>query len=152
VLSESTTSWRLAMSTIILTEEQRKQVLHEFDVQIEMLSAEEVEVLASKLNKKIDLPFITEGTEQVIFVKTVKVFDRLLYQNIPNELYGLIKNTSDGISDKDAEELKLVLGSRLSKSLEIPYVPEWVEQQVFEILIGLVVDAMKKGCSLLKQA
>jgi hypothetical protein len=138
------------MSAIILTEDQRKQVLHEFDVQIEMLSAEEVEVLASKLNKKIDLPFITEGTEQIIFVKTVKVFDRLLYQNIPNELYGLIKNTSDGISDKDAEELKLVLGSRLSKSLEIPYVPEWVEQQVFEILIGLVVDAMKKGCSLLK--
>jgi hypothetical protein len=143
-------SWRLGMSAIILTEDQRKQVLHEFDVQIEMLSAEEVEVLASKLNKKIDLPFITEGTEQVIFVKTVKVFDRLLYQNIPNELYGLIKNTSDGISDKDAEELKLVLGSRLNKSLEIPYVPEWVEQQVFEILIGLVVDAMKKGCSLLK--
>ena len=138
------------MSAIILTADQRKQVLHEFDVQIEMLSAEEVEVLASKLNKKIDLPFITEGTEQIIFVKTVKVFDRLLYQNIPNELYGLIKNTSDGISDKDAEELKLVLGSRLSKSLEIPYVPEWVEQQVFEILIGLVVDAMKKGCSLLK--
>ena len=138
------------MSAIILTEDQRKQVLHEFDVQIEMLSAEEVEVLASKLNKKIDLPFITEGTEQIIFVKTVKVFDRLLYQNIPNELYGLIKNTSDGISDKDAEELKLVLGSRLNKALEIPYVPEWVEQQVFEILIGLVVDAMKKGCSLLK--
>ena len=138
------------MSAIILTEDQRKQVLHEFDVQIEMLSAEEVEVLASKLNKKIDLPFITEGTEQIIFVKTVKVFDRLLHQNIPNELYGLIKNTSDGISDKDAEELKLVLGSRLNKSLEIPYVPEWVEQQVFEILIGLVVDAMKKGCSLLK--
>ena len=123
------------MSAIILTEDQRKQVLHEFDVQIEMLSAEEVEVLASKLNKKIDLPFITEGTEQIIFVKTVKVFDRLLYQNIPNELYGLIKNTSDGISDKDAEELKLVLGSRLNKSLEIPYVPEWVEQQVFEILV-----------------
>jgi len=138
------------MSAIILTEDQRKQVLHEFDVQIEMLSAEEVEVLASKLNKKIDLPFITEGTEQIIFVKTVKVFDRLLYQNIPNELYGLIKNTSDGISDKDAEELKLVLGSRLNKSLEIPYVPEWVEQQVFEILIGLVVDAMRKGCSLIK--
>ena len=138
------------MSAIILTEDQRKQVLHEFDVQIEMLSAEEVEVLASKLNKKIDLPFITEGTEQIIFVKTVKVFDRLLYQNIPNELYGLIKNTGDGISDKDAEELKLVLGSRLNKSLEIPYVPEWVEQQVFEILIGLVVDAMRKGCSLLK--
>lgn len=40
------------MSAIILTEDQRKQVLHEFDVQIEMLSAEEVEVLASKLNKK----------------------------------------------------------------------------------------------------
>lgn len=139
------------MSAITLTEEQRKQVLHEFDVQVEMLSDEEVEALASKLNEKIDLPFIVEGTEQVIFVKTVRMFDRLLYQNIPNELYGLIKDTGDGISDKDAEELKLVLGSRLNKSLEIPYVPEWVEQQVLEILIGLVVDAMRKNFSVLNQ-
>ncbi len=139
------------MPAITLTEEQRKQVLHEFDVQVEMLSAEEVEALASKLNAKIDLPFIVEGTEQVIFVKTVRIFDRLLYQNIPNELYGLIKTTSDGISDKDAEELKLVLGSRLNKSLEIPYIPEWVEQQILEILIGLVVDAMRKNFSVLNQ-
>ena len=139
------------MPAITLTEEQRKQVLHEMDVQIEMLSEKEVEALAAKLNEKIDLPFIVEGTEQVIFVKTVRNFDRLLYQNIPNELYGLVKTTSDGISDKDAEELKLVLGSRLNKSLEIPYIPEWVEQQILEILIGLVVDAMRKKFSVLNQ-
>jgi len=139
------------MPAITLTEEQRKQVLHEMDVQIEMLSEKEVEALAAKLNEKIDLPFIVEGTEQVIFVKTVRNFDRLLYQNIPNELYGLVKTTSDGISDKDAEELKLVLGSRLNKTLEIPYIPEWVEQQILEILIGLVVDAMRKKFSVLNQ-
>lgn len=139
------------MPAITLTEEQRKQVLHEMDVQIEMLSEKEVEALAAKLNEKIDLPFIVEGTEQVIFVKTVRNFDRLLYQNIPNELYGLVKTTSDGISDKDAEELKLVLGSRLNKALEIPYIPEWVEQQILEILIGLVVDAMRKKFSVLNQ-
>lgn len=97
------------MTAITLTQEQRELVKHEMDIQVEMLSDEEVEVLASKLNEKIDLPFIAEGTERIIFVKTVRIFDRLLYQTIPNELYGLIKDTTDGISDKDAEELKLVL-------------------------------------------
>lgn len=140
------------MTAITLTQEQRELVKHEMDIQVEMLSDEEVEVLASKLNEKIDLPFIAEGTEQTIFVKTVRIFDRLLYQTIPNELYGLIKDATDGISDKDAEELKLVLGSRLNKALEIPYVPEWVEQKVLEILIGLIVDAMRKNFSILNQA
>lgn len=121
------------------------------DSQIEMLSDEEVEVLASKLNKKIDIPFIPEGTEQVIFVKTVRQFDRLLYQSLPNELYGLVKNASAGISEKDAEALKLVLGTRLNNRIDIPYVPEWVEQEIFELLLDLIVKAMRKKCSIIDQ-
>ena len=68
------------MTAITLTQEQRELVRHEMDIQVEMLSDEEVEVLASKLNEKIDLPFIAEGTEQTIFVKTVRIFDRFLPQ------------------------------------------------------------------------
>jgi len=136
------------MTAIELTEQQRQQVKNDMDSQIEMLSDSEVEMLASKLNEKIDIPFIKEGTEQTIFVKIVKKVDRILYQNLPNELYGLVKVTGDGISDNDAERLKLVLGTRLNKDFDIPYVPELIEQQIFEMLIGLIVNAMREKFSI----
>ncbi|AFU98366.1 hypothetical protein [Simiduia agarivorans] len=139
------------MTNIVLTEEQRNIVKQDMDQQIEMLSPEEVEVLATKLNEKINIPFIKEGTEKVIFVKTVKLVDRLLYQSLPNELYGLVKNSSDGISDKDAKELASVLGARLNKKFDLPYVPEWVEAEIFGYLIGLIVDAMRENFSIIDQ-
>lgn len=136
------------MTSITLTEEQRNQIHNDMDVKTEMLSDEEIETLATKLNEKIDIPFIKEGTEQTILVKIVKKVDRLLYKNLPNELYELVKNVSDGISDSDAEELKLVLGTRLNRALDIPYIPEWIEQKIFEVLIGLIVNAMRRNHSI----
>jgi hydrogenase maturation factor HypE len=112
-----------------------------------MLTDEEVEVIASKLNNKIDLSIVNEKVEQIIFVKIVKQFDRLLYQNLPNELYGLVKIASDGISEKEAKNLKSILGARLNSKFDISYVPEAVEQEIFEMLVDLIVDAMKKEYS-----
>ncbi|MBY4677630.1 hypothetical protein [Marinobacterium arenosum] len=139
------------MTTITLTEGQRKAIKEDMENQVEMLSDDEVEVLASKLNEQIDIPFIKEGTEQTILVKTVKRFDRLLYQNLPNELYGLVKHSRDGISDTDAAELESILGSRLNKKFDIPYLPEAIEQHIFELLVGLVVTAMRKEFSIINQ-
>ena len=136
------------MTAITLTEEQKNKIHDDMDVTTEMLSDEEIEILATKLNEKIDIPFIKEGTEQTILVKIVKKVDRILYKNLPNELYELVKNVSDGISDSDAEQLKLVLGTRLNRELDIPYIPEWIEQKIFEILIGLVVNAMRRNHSI----
>lgn len=139
------------MIDIKLTQEQRDAIQHDMDGQIEMLTHEEVEVIASKLNNKIDLSIVNEKVEQIIFVKIVKQFDRLLYQNLPNELYGLVKIASDGISEKEAKNLKSILGSRLNSKFDISYVPEPVEQEIFEMLVDLIVDAMKKEYSVLTQ-
>ncbi len=136
------------MTSITLTDDQRTQVKNDMDIQIEMLSDAEIETLASKLNEKIDIPFVKEGTEQTVLVKLVKKVDRLLYKNLPNELYGLVKISSDGITDSSAEELKSVLGTRLNKEFDIPYIPEWVEQKIFETLIGLIVGAMRRNFSI----
>ncbi|MFC1748295.1 hypothetical protein ACFL2V_05760 [Pseudomonadota bacterium] len=136
------------MTAINLSDEQRASVKNDMDVKTEMLSDAEVEILATKLNEKIDIPFIREGTEQTILVKIVRKVDRILYQKLPNELYELVKNVSDGISDADAEELKNVLGSRLNKNIDIPYIPEWVEKKIFETLIDLVVNAMRRNYSI----
>lgn len=139
------------MTAITLTEEQRNAIQDDMDNRVEMLDHDEVEALASKLNAKINIPFIKEGTEQAIFVKTVKRFDQLLYQNLPNELYGLVKHARDGISDSDAKELESVLGSRLNKKFDIPYVPELLEKEIFELLLSYIVTAMRKEFSVLDQ-
>ncbi len=138
------------MSSITLTDEQREQIVNDMDVQIEMLSADEVEVLATKLNEKIDIPYIKEGTEQTIMVKIVKKIDRLLYRKLPNEIYGLVKNSSDGISDEDARQLKAVLATRINKEFDIPYIPEWIEQEILEMAIGLLVNGMRKNFSVME--
>lgn len=139
------------MTTITLTDAQRLELKAQMDEQVEMLNDEEVEALASKLNEKIDIPFIKEGTEQTIFVKIVKKFDRILYKNLPNELYGLVKDASDGISDEDADKLKEVLGSRLNAQFDIPYIPEVLEQEIFEMLVGLIIAAMRHEFSVINQ-
>ncbi len=140
------------MTMITLTEDQRLAIKAEMENQIEMLSDEEVEVLASRLNEQINIPFVREGTEQTILVKTVRRFDQLLYENLPNELYGLVKNANDGISDADANELENVLGNRLNRKFDIPYIPEVIEQEIFTLLVGFIVTAMRKKFSVLSQA
>lgn len=140
------------MTIITLTDEQRSAIKADMEDKVEMLTAEEVEVLASRLNKRIDIPFIKEGTEQTILVKIVKRFDRLIYQNLPNELYGLVQDAHDGISDTDAKTLIKVLSKRLNGKFDIPYVPEFIEQEIFELLIEFVVTAMRKEFDIINQA
>lgn len=139
------------MTTIHLTDEQKAQIANDMDSTIEMLSDEEVLAIAAKLNKEINIPFIKEGTEATILFKTVKKIDRVIYQNLPNELYALIKSGSDGISDQDAEDLEKVLASRINKKINIPYIPEWTEEKIFRVVIRVIVNAMRKNYSILNQ-
>jgi len=138
------------MSSITLTDEQRDQIASDMDKQIEMLNADEVEAVATKLNEKIDIPYIDDKAEQLIMVKIVKKIDRLLYRKLPNELYGLVKNSRDGISDEDARQLKSVLATRINKEFDIPYIPEWIEQEILEMAIGLIVNGMRKNYSMME--
>ncbi len=82
-----------------LTTEEHKAIKEDMDKQVEMLSDAEVEHPAAKLNKKVDVPFLKEGTEHIILAKIVKKVDRYLYNALPNELYGLIKVATDGLSE-----------------------------------------------------
>ena len=136
------------MTDIVLSSTEHALIKEDMDERNEMLSDEETERLASKLNAKINIPFIREGTEQKIFVKTVKRFDRMLYKALPNELYGLVQDASDGISSAEADQLKDILAQRLNQKFNLPYLPEKLEAKLFKLLLGLIIKAMRKGQSL----
>ncbi len=132
-----------------LTVEEHQAIKKDMDKQFEMLSDAEIEHLAAKLNDKVDIPFLKEGTEHKILAKIVKKVDRYLYKALPNELYGLIKVSTDGLSDDEVEQLTKILSTRANNEVNIKYLPEWVEQEIFEFLIGLIVGAMRRNTTLM---
>jgi len=76
-----------------------------------MLTENEVGKLALLLNKKVNIPFMSEKTEGKILIKLVRRVDAYLYKALPNELYELIRDSADGISDDEADEIPLCQGS-----------------------------------------
>ena len=132
-----------------LTIEEHQAIKNDMDKQVDMLSDAEIEHLAAKLNEKVDVPFLKEGSEHRILAKIVKKVDRYLYKSLPNELYGLIKVATDGLSDTEVEQLTKILSTRANNEVNIKYLPEWVEQEIFEFLISLIVGAMRQNATIM---
>jgi len=114
----------------------------------EMLTEAELEAIATRLNNAIDLPIMNEKTEQIVFVKIVKLIDRFLYGVLPNEIYELIRVVSDGISEQDAVLIEENLAELVNRKIDLPFLSESMEETVFRVVIGTVVRAMIKGRSI----
>ncbi len=139
-------------TTITLTGDQVRAIMDDADRKIELLSIQELEAIASRLNEKINIPFLSEEQEQVVLVKIVKQIDRYLYSVLPNEVYQMVKDASDGISEEEAEKIKTRLAQLINKAVDIPIVGEEVEQLIFKMVLDLIVLALQKGKSLLDVA
>ncbi len=133
-----------------MTEEQVQRIWAGTERRGDLLSPEEVKTLAAKLNEHINIPFLGEEKEAVVLIKIIKLVDTFLHSVLPEEVYELVKSTTDGISKEEAITIKKRLTAWINKSVNIPYLPEGIEEAVFGILVGLFVDAMKKGFSILE--
>lgn len=134
--------------TITLTKQQMTMIENDAN-KVEMLTPEELMKLASKLNEHIDIPFIQdEKKEEIILVKSIKQIDRFLYSVLPNEIYELIRNATDGISDADAILMETRLSKLINNYVNIPYLTEEMEQKLFRIALSLIIGAMRKGKSI----
>ena len=134
-------------NTIALTEEQRDKVAKDASGEY-MLSDEELEAIATRLNRFINLPFRTEAEEQIILVKIVKRIDGFLYQVLPNEIYQLVKVAHDGISPAEADEMTERLTKIANRYVDFPILSEYMEEKLLQFVISLIVRAMVTGESL----
>lgn len=138
------------MPTITLTKEQLEHIKREMTEQEEMLTDEEVQVLAHKLNDHINLPFISREKEYVVFIKVIKWIDKLLYQMLPNEYYGLVKDTTNGISEEEANKIEERLTPLINNIVNIPVLTEKMEEKLIRLILGFIIKAMIKGFKLEK--
>ena len=111
----------------------------------EKMTPEEINLLAKKLNKKINIPLLSENREEKILIEVVERIDGFLYENLPNEFYDLIRSSEDGISDEEAKRLVKRLSKLANDKIDIPYIPETMEYIAIRFIVGMVVNAARKN-------
>lgn len=131
-----------------LTDEQFKQLLDEYYAppgKRSKMTQNEVKALAERLNDLINVPIIGETTEEKILIKVVLKVDGFLYDSLPNEIYGLVRSVDKGLSDDEATRLISRLSCLANQKIDIPYLPESAEFIAIRFVIGVIINAARKG-------
>jgi len=136
------------MPSIRLTKDQMKQLKEDMDEKVEMLTDEEIHSLVQKVNAAINLPFLGEKKEAVVLAKVIRWIDRKLYELLPNEYYKLVKDSADGISKEEAQEIEDRLTPLINNAVNIPVLSEKQEAKLISLVLGLIINAMVKGLNL----
>jgi hypothetical protein len=136
------------MSELKLSIDEYKDLLEGFFLQYEKrnrLSKEEITALANKINAKKDIWFIDEKAEFRIIFKIIMKVDNFLYNNLPNELYDLLRETDKGISEEDVVELTARLIELANKKIDIPYLPEVIEGVILGFIINVLINSLRNN-------
>lgn len=136
------------MKKMALTKAQLTQIKKDMSEQDSMLTDAQINALAQKINSAINLPFLNEEKEFIVFAKVIKWVDKQLYQLVPNEYYELVKDASDGISKEEAIRIEERLTSLINKAINIPILSERQEEKLIGLVLGLIINAMIKGSKL----
>jgi len=131
-----------------LTPEQFKNLLDDYFAPPEKRSkmkADEVKLLAERLNEKVNIPIIKETSEEKILIKIIIKIDSFLYDNLPNEIYDLVRSTEKGIDDEEAKRLISRLTKLANGKIDIPYIPEAAEYIAIKYVIGIVISSARKN-------
>lgn len=136
------------MAEITLTEEQIAKIMQDMGTQTHMLTDEEVNALANKVNKDINLPFLSEEKEGVVFFKIIRWIDRQLYALLPNEYYSMVHDATDGISQEELVRIRQRIVPLINDVVDIPILPEAMEGVLIGIVVDLILSALVKGFKL----
>jgi hypothetical protein len=130
-----------------LTETQFKNLLDDYFAppkKRQKMTQEEILDLAVRLNEKVDVPLIGDTTEEKILVKVVLKVDTFLYDNLPNEIYDLVRSVDKGIDEQEATRLINRLSVLANEKIDIPYIPDSAEYVAIRFVIGVIINAARK--------
>lgn len=137
------------MTTVAeMTADDFRQLLSEFYAKPKLrskMTEEEIKDLAQRLNRKINVPIVNETGEEKILIKIILKIDNFLYDNLPNEFYGLVRDAKRGIDNKEAKRLVRRLTRLANAKIDIPYLPEVAEHFALKFVIGIIVKSARKN-------
>jgi len=100
--------------------------------------------VASQLNVAFDIPFVPESMEQAWLVwildKSVPV--------IPIDIWDFIADASDGLTVEDQQRHEDAIVIAVNKLIDLPVIPESVEEALIRPVIHSLLQYAVKGASL----
>ncbi len=111
-----------------------------------MLSEKQIEALADKLNAKLDIPLVGEGTEKQILTTALQQLNKALDGQAGEELRGILAPLVDGTATGDeAVRLKGQAVELLNKKVNLPVVGEDTEAKLLGPVVDGMVDVLRKN-------
>lgn len=111
-----------------------------------MLNEKQIDALADKLNEKLNLPLVGEGTEKQILTTALNQLNQVLAGKLGEELRAVIQPLVDGTATpEEAVKLKAQAVELLNNKINIPVVGEDTEAQMLGPVVDGIVDVTRKN-------
>lgn len=111
-----------------------------------MLNEKQIDALADKLNEKLNLPLVGEGTEKQILTTALNQLNQVLAGKLGEELRAIIQPLVDGTATpEEAVTLKAKAVELLNNKINIPVVGEDTEAQMLGPVVDGIVDVTRKN-------
>jgi hypothetical protein len=110
-----------------------------------ILTNDQINKIVEKINAKINLPVLGEKAEAIILKFAVKKVIEFLELQLPEDLKKLITDASDGISEDEANAIAERIVRYMNANIDIPLLNEDEEAAIFDIVVKLVINSMKKN-------
>ncbi|MCP4510880.1 MAG: hypothetical protein GY826_31300 [Fuerstiella sp.] len=110
-----------------------------------MTNPEFAGALSERINLQLDLPWLNEAQEGAAIRWCIDQVAHL----IPDSIKSFILDASDGLSSEELKRLEDTLVAYLNEKIDIPWMPESVEEQLLRPIVQAILDLAKQGMSAL---
>ncbi|MXN63601.1 hypothetical protein GR183_01685 [Stappia sp. GBMRC 2046] len=108
------------------------------------LSAKQQEKLAVVMDDKLDIPFVSDGSERQIFLKIVQSIDRNVFRVVPEEIVSIVNKGDSVISPEVYQGMKEYLASFLGDIVPVPFLPGFIKREILEYAIDIILRALSE--------
>jgi len=112
------------------------------------LTDKQLAKIATAVNKEINLPFVGEEAEQMMFRGIVSMVVRVGQTFIPYQWGKLMHDVAVGISPEREDEAVDWLTRCINKNVDVPFMSEDVEVKLIRPVAKVLIGGLVKGRSL----
>lgn len=103
-----------------------------------------VEDLVQKLNEQLNLPFIPEGQEE----RVIRWVVNLISPHVPDWVVAFMTSAADGLTMEELKKHEDVIVNEVNSLLDIPWMPENLEELLIRPVIHQVLMYATEGNSI----
>lgn len=112
-----------------------------------ILNETQTNAIVTKLNREINLPILGEKAEQAILTMAINKVLGVLEDNLPPEFIEFLTTTGEGFepgSENALEGVKDNMVKFINARVNLPIIGERAEKRLFDMIVDMLFDAMKK--------